>query len=132
MFAAEPQREVREVREASPRVQLGLPTLIMTVVMAPFGCPSPFLLLLLLLLSGNFCWSVQGVSRGVPGCSGLVSPTFCVFLNVFMNLHEVVLVAAACGCHLLVKLAAQPETLCIFLTKMLPEILRKREKGLLD
>lgn len=45
-----------------------------------------------------------------------------------MNLHEVVLVAAACGCHLLVKLAAQPETLCIFMAKMLPEMLRKREK----
>lgn len=128
MFAAEPQREVRE---ASPRVQLGLPTLIMTVVMAPFCRPSS-LLLLLLPLSGNFCWSVQGVSRGVQGSSGLVSPTFCVFLNVFMNLHEVVLVAAACGCHLLVKLAAQPETLCIFMAKMLPEILSKREKGLLD
>lgn len=55
-----------------------------------------------------------------------------MFLNVFMNLHEVVLVAAACGCHLLVKLAAQPETLCIFMAKMLPEILSKREKGLLD
>lgn len=55
-----------------------------------------------------------------------------MFLNVFMNLHEVVLVAAACGCHLLVKLAAQPETLCISLAKMLPEIPRKREKGLLD
>lgn len=72
-----------------------------------------------------------GVFRGVQGYSGLVSPTFCVFLNVFMNLHEVVLVAAACGCHLLVKLAAQPETLCIFLAKMLPEIRRKRE-ALLD
>lgn len=128
MFAAEPQREVRQVgEEASPRVQLGLPTLIMTVVMAPFGCPSPLLLLLLLCLGISV-----GQFRGVPGCSGLVSPTFCVFLNVFMNLHEVVLVAAACGCHLLVKLAAQPETLCIFMAKMLPEILRKREKGLLD
>jgi len=47
--------------------------------------------------------------------------TFCVFLNVFMNLHAVaqivvivVIVVAGCGCHLLVKLAAVAETLCIF------------------
>lgn len=35
----------------------------------------------LLVSSGCFAW-------GVPqGYSGLVSHTFCVFLNVFMNLH---------------------------------------------
>lgn len=88
MFAAEPQREVREEgEEASPRVQLGLPTLIMTVVMAPFGCPSPFPLSP--SAAAASVWEFLLVSSGCfQGCLGVFGVGVSHFLRVFKRFYE--------------------------------------------